>query len=84
MGLSGIAQYLKIIKEKASIVKEEDIVVANNCDCETFNSDYYLGGKGEYPKTLLRAAERFYYHKVLGSLYWGVHYKGKHIVDIKQ
>jgi hypothetical protein len=45
--------------------------------------EYQHGGKAEFFTDFKKAAERFLHHKQQGTLYRGVHYKGKHVMTVK-
>jgi hypothetical protein len=76
-------QKIELIKKRASLSKEKNIVTVD-CDCfeKRLNGKYYNGAKLELYNNFKEAAFRFQYHTVMRSMFYGIHYKGKHIVGI--
>ncbi|MEE8368271.1 MAG: hypothetical protein V3S30_08130 [Thermoanaerobaculia bacterium] len=66
----------------AAELRKEDVVTVPDCDCKVFNDTYYGGAKAEYYQTFDEAALAYAWHKLVRTLYWGVHLKGLHIVHI--
>lgn len=60
----------------------EDRFVYADCDCVKGES-FVLGGKPEYTSRADIALNWFEYHQQNDSLYFSVHYKGKHIIHVK-
>lgn len=58
------------------------ILVMVECTCTT-DEEYPSGGKPEFYAAPKLAAARWIDHKQLRSLYWSVHYKGMHVVSVK-
>lgn len=79
----GIANnpYSQEIFRRTALSKVSNMVTAD-CDCETFKV-MHSGDKAEYYDNFNKAAFRFQFHKLMQTTFWAVHYKGKHIVNIK-
>lgn len=57
------------------------IFVTVECSC-TMGDEYPNGGKPEFYDSIRLATARWVDHKQLRSLYWSVHCKGAHIVNV--
>lgn len=73
--------YTKKIFEKTKLAEVKNLITAS-CVCK-IEEEYYNGAAPEYYDNFKKAAFRFHFHKTMKTLFWGVHYRGKHIVGIK-
>lgn len=73
--------YSKEIFRRTKLSKLENLVTTD-CSCKPDN-ELYNGTKTEYYDNFNKTAFRFHFHKTLQSMFYGVHYKGRHIVSIK-
>lgn len=56
-------------------------IIWSNCGCLTMPRRCLMFDPEDF-KDLRKAAERYFWHRLLRTRYWGVHVKGKHLLHI--
>ena len=67
--------------QAAALAKRVNVVdvVMVECSC---SGPYHGGNMPEDHEQLRQAAERYFYHKLVATMYWGVHWRGRHVLHI--
>jgi hypothetical protein len=73
--------YAPRARAAAADLRKEDLVTVPDCGCASFDS-YYHGKKPEYYKKFSKAALAYAWHCMSGTMYWGVHLNGLHVLHI--
>ena len=63
----------------ARTVTEEDFLT---CDCDCFQVSKRRATPEDY-QTVYETAKAFFHHSAVKTLYWAVHFQGKHVLSVK-
>ncbi len=78
MPSAGALVYAHQSRQLAAAVEFNDCVWVD-CDCSGPFAD---GAEPEYFDDRRRALRRYFWHKLLGTMYWGVHCRWRHLVHV--
>lgn len=80
MPSAGALVYTHQARALAAAVEFGDTVWVD-CDCDCFSS-FADGAEPEYFDTRIPALRRYFWHKLLGTMYWAVHCRWRHLVHV--
>ncbi len=73
--------YEERVAQVAATAAKADVVYSD-CDCAFFGNAFTDGATAEYYDDFSRAVVRYTWHRIMGTLYRGVHLDGRHIIHI--